>query len=349
MKKYLLILAGFTLVLFLLAVLPARLAGGGARLRSTAVATETTTLSSADDNPSNTPASDEYCTSYTMLDITSGKTVEISVRDYLIGAVCAEMPATFAPEALKAQAVAAHTYAERQHQLEQQNPTPELNGADFSNDSTRYQACFTENQARLYYGDSFELYYQKITDAVDAVLPYILTYDGDPIIAAFCSMSSGTTESAETVWGTQVAYLVPVESAADMEAPRYLDTKTFSAEQLRTALEETFPDITLGDDPTAWIVPGQRSDAGTVCSVTVGDMTCTGQTLRQALDLRSADFSFEWDGTNCCFTTKGYGHGVGMSQYGANAMAQDGGSWEEILAHYYPNTQLVQAAGLKST
>ncbi len=279
-----------------------------------------------------------------MLDITSGKTSEISVRDYLIGAVCAEMPATFESEALKAQAVAAHTYAERQHLLESENPTPELCGADFSNDSTLYQAYFSENQARLYYGDNFTVCYEKICNAVDEVLPYILEYDGTPIIAAFCSMSSGTTESAETVWGSPLEYLVPVESTADTHAPRYLETVTFTADQLSKILLEAYPQIQLGEDPASWIKEGERSASGTVLQVTAGDTEMSGQTFRQLLDLRSADFSITWQDDQFSIETKGYGHGVGMSQYGANAMAKEGASWQEILAHYYPNTQLVQGS-----
>ena len=254
-----------------------------------------------------------------MLDITSGKVEELSVRDYVIGAVCAEMPATFEPEALKAQAVAAHTYAERQHLLEQSHPTAELCGADFSNDSSQYQACFTENQARQYYGDNFEASYAKITAAVDEVLPYVLEYDGTPIIAAFCSMSAGTTESAETVWGSKVEYLVPVESEADTSAPRYLETASFTGEEFQAAVQDALPDAVWDTDMAKWVQVGACSQSGTVLEVTV--------------DVQDGKL---------VFTTKGYGHGVGMSQYGANAMAKDGADWQEILCHYYPAAQLVQ-------
>ena len=184
-------LGAFTAALFLFTVLPAQFT---ARSSGTAPpsATAPTSLSVPEDatDSASTGKAVQLCSSYRMLDITSGKVEEISVRDYVIGAVCAEMPATFAPEALKAQAVAAHTYAERQHLLEKSSPTAELCGADFSNDSSQYQACFTENQARQYYGDNFDSAYAKITQAVDEVLPYVLEYEGAPIIAAFCSMSA---------------------------------------------------------------------------------------------------------------------------------------------------------------
>ena len=161
MKKYLMILGGFTGILFLFTVIPSRFAAPASDTAEPPVATETATLpaETATSTTAEPAGRADLCESYQMLDITSGKVEELSVRDYVIGAVCAEMPATFEPEALKAQAVAAHTYAERQHLLEQSHPTAELCGADFSNDSSQYQACFTENQARQYYGDNFEASY----------------------------------------------------------------------------------------------------------------------------------------------------------------------------------------------
>ena len=332
MKRYLMMLSGFTGVLFLLTIVPARLTGqlSDGKAQPSA-ATKTTRLSTE-------AASADRTESYAMLDITSGKVTEISARDYIIGAVCAEMPATFEPEALKAQAVAAHTYAERQQLLEQQTPTPALCGADFSNDSSQYQAYFTENQARQYYGDSFEASYAKISDAVDAVLPYILEYDGAPIIAAFCSMSAGTTESAETVWGSKVEYLIPVESSADTTAPRYLETTELTKEAFQEAVSKEIPHVVWDENPEKWVQISSATESGTVCTAVIGGQECTGQEIRAMLGLRSAAFTVETDGETLVFTTRGYGHGVGMSQFGANAMAKDGADWQEILAHYYPNT-----------
>ena len=132
MKKYLMILGGFTGILFLFTVIPSRFAAPASDTAEPPVATETATLpaETATSTTAEPAGRADLCESYQMLDITSGKVEELSVRDYVIGAVCAEMPATFEPEALKAQAVAAHTYAERQHLLEQSHPTAELCGAD---------------------------------------------------------------------------------------------------------------------------------------------------------------------------------------------------------------------------
>ena len=344
MKKYLMILGGFTGILFLFTVIPSRFAAPDSDAAEPPVTTETATLpaETATSTTAEPAGRADLCESYQMLDITSGKVEELSVRDYVIGAVCAEMPATFEPEALKAQAVAAHTYAERQHLLEQSHPTAELCGADFSNDSSQYQACFTENQARQYYGDNFEASYAKITSAVDEVLPYVLEYDGAPIIAAFCSMSAGVTESAENIWGSKVEYLVPVESQADTSAPRYLETAQFTGDEFRAAVQSMLPGAVWEEDMAKWVQIGASSPSGTVLEVTVGGVSCTGQQLREALGLRSAVFSVEVQDGRLVFTTKGYGHGVGMSQFGANAMAKDGAGWQEILAHYYPAAELTE-------
>lgn len=280
---------------------------------------------------------------YKVLDIESGEVLEVSVRDYVIGAVCAEMPASFSEEALKAQAVAAHTYAERQRLREKASPSPELNGADFSNDTAVYQGFFTKEQTRERFGERFEESYSKISSAADEVLPYIITYDDTPIIAAFHSMSAGYTESAENVWGTPVDYLIEVDSRSDLTAPKFREEKEFSRDGLKNALESAFEGISLGDDASEWIQIKTTSDAGTVLSADIGGRAVTGNDIRAALELRSASFDVRIEGDNVIITTKGYGHGVGMSQYGANAMAEEGKSWRDIIAHYYPDCTICKA------
>lgn len=279
---------------------------------------------------------------YKVLDIESGEVLEVSVRDYVIGAVCAEMPASFCEEALKAQAVAAHTYAERQRLREQASPTEQLCGADFSNDTAVYQGFFTKEQAKQRLGDRFEESYAKIAAAADEVLPYIITYDDAPIIAAFHSMSAGFTESAENAWGSPVEYLVEVDSRTDLTAPKFREEKKFTRDELKAALEAAFGDISLGEDMSEWIKITTISDSGTVLTADAGGRTVTGNDIRLALELRSASFELRMDRDQAVITTKGYGHGVGMSQYGANAMAEQGRSWTEIIDHYYPNCTICE-------
>ena len=278
--------------------------------------------------------------SYRVLDSQTGEIREVPVRDYLIGAVGAEMPASFAPEALKAQTVACHTYAERIRRMHEAAPDPALGGADFSDDPNVYQAFFTEDALRRFYGSSFEESYARIAEAVDAVSDQILCYADEPIVAAFHAISSGETDSAENVWGNALPYLIPVSSDADRSAPQYAETVTFPAETVRRTLEAENPQCRLPEDPSEWFSEPECSPSGTVLRLTAGDQAWSGQQLRQMFALRSACFSVEYTDGVFRFETKGFGHDVGMSQYGADAMARQGSSYAEILAHYYPGTDL---------
>ena len=282
---------------------------------------------------------------YRVLDTATGKILLVPVREYVIGAVCAEMPASFEPEALKAQAVAAHTYAERQRSLARSVPDAAPEGADLSNDTSKYQGYLTNAEIRQAFGENYDEYYRRISSAADEVLPYVITYEDEPIIAAFHSMSSGRTESAENAWGAPVDYLVPVDSLSDTKAPKYEETVRISRDDLRDELEAAFEGIALGEDMTKWLTVAEISDSGTVLTVRAGDRTVTGNDIRTALGLRSADFDIAFDDEQAVITTRGFGHGVGMSQYGANAMASAGSTWREILAHYYPNCNIEEVSG----
>ena len=283
-------------------------------------------------------ASAENC--YRVLDISTGEVLNVPVREYLIGAVCAEMPATFETEALKAQTVAVHSYAERIRRRSQAFPDASLLGADFSNDSTKYQAYYTDSQLHQAYGDAYDTCYPKVAAAVDAVASELLCYEGEPIVAAFHAISTGKTEAAETVWGEPLAYLVSVDSAADVQAPQYQETVSFSQEELKNAFLQKHPEMQFSEEPSAWCTVLSVSDAGTVLQAQCGNQVLNGQQVREALGLRSACFAVEYADGVFRFTTKGYGHTVGMSQYGANVMAQNGSGYQEILAHYYPDTTL---------
>lgn len=277
-----------------------------------------------------------------VLDFTSGQILEIPMREYVIGAILAEMPPTYNTEALKAQAVAARTYAFRQREKQSLSPAPELMGADISNDSTKYQAYFTPAQAKDFYGSGYETYLAKAEEAADLTDRMILVYNGEPIVAAFHSMSGGRTESAETVWGEYVDYLIPVESKSDKDSPSYLEERIFSADELRKLTESKIPGADFSGDAESWFSIDETSFSGTVTKMTAGGKEITGMEFRNMLSLRSANFtlSYDSDKSTFCITTKGYGHGVGMSQYGANAMAEAGSSFEDILGHYYPGAVL---------
>ncbi len=297
--------------------------------------------------PEETPPAEEISAADTLkvLDFTSGQVYEISMRDYVAGAILAEMPASYHEEALKAQAVAARTYAVRQREKQRISPNPELLGADISNDSTKYQAYFTPEQAKAFYGDSYELCLAKAEAAADSTDGIVLIWEGEPIVAAFHSTSGGRTESAETVWGSAVEYLVPVESAEDTSSPTYLDEQVFTEKELRARLEAELDSADLGSDPEKWLSIDERSASGTVTKMTAGGAELTGTDFRRIFSLRSANFTVEYSSGQFTITTKGNGHGVGMSQYGANAMANSGASYEEILLHYYTGAELSHYSG----
>lgn len=268
----------------------------------------------------------------------TGTAEEIPVKDYLIGAVGAEMPPSFHPEALKAQTVAAHTYADYFRRQQAVHPDPALHGAELSDDSAHCQAYLPPALLRERYGDAA---YAAVEAAVDAASGLLLCCGGEPALTVYHACSSGRTESAEHVWGTAVPYLIPVGSAWDQNAPQYAAAVTFSAAEVQAALQNAGLSPALPENPAQWFTEPVCSESGTVLHIRCGDTVLTGQRLRGLLGLRSACFSVSCADGVFTFRTKGAGHGAGMSQYGADAMAKQGYGFADILQHYYPGTALL--------
>ena len=265
----------------------------------------------------------------------SGRDLALPMRDYLIGAVAAEMPVSWPDEALKAQAVACHSYILycRDHSADPAGPWLTV-------DPARRQGCLTDPVLRSYWGTAYEANYARLSALVDQVAGAVLYYDGAPAGASYFAISNGQTEASENVWGAALPYLRAVDSSSDRTAQDYEVTVTLSAEQVSGALASSLGISTEGIDPAAWFGTASYTPSGYVASLPVCGQTVTGANLRSALGLRSACFSIQWDGGAFAFTTRGYGHGVGLSQWGAKAMAEQGKSWIEILAHYFPGTSL---------
>lgn len=274
--------------------------------------------------------------SFKLLRATTGEVVELSAADYIKGVVSAEIPMDYELEAVKAQAVAAHTYALRM-KAQNKGEDASLKGADFSDDPSKYQAYVSREEFNKMYGDKAEEYWKKCSDAVDAVIGKVMLYEDQPIAAAFHSTSAGKTESAKVVWGGDYAYLVPVDSAADQNAPSYLSEKTMTYDQVTAALKRSYPEIAFDGDKAGMFAVKSTSDSGTITEMQAGSMTLSGVQLRAALQLSSANFTVQYaaDKDSYTFTTRGLGHGVGMSQYGANQMAKAGNTFDAILTHYY--------------
>ncbi len=268
---------------------------------------------------------------------------QLSPLAYICGVTAAEMPITFHPEALKAQAVAAHSYALRQMGLQLSHPDPALKGAVISTDPAHFQAYYSEEERKALWGNNFDEYEKKLTEAVSAVIGDILVYEEQPAAAAFHAISSGKTESAKDIWGREIPYLISADSPEDVQNPRMCSEVTLTSQEVSLALSASIDDLSLPPDPKNWFSDAVRTAGGSIKTMQVGAHTLTGEQLRSILGLASANFEPSFDGKNFHFQVKGRGHGVGMSQCGADAMAQAGADWQEILTRYYPGTSLRKA------
>lgn len=267
------------------------------------------------------------------LRVLDGDTVlEMDLGEYLLGVVRAEMPASFHPEALRAQAVAARTYT----LYKLQTGGNHGDTAHICTDHTCCQAYLSEERARANWGEDADACEKKIEDAVAATDGQVILYGGVPILAVFHSSSAGLTRAAGEVWLNDLPYLQAVSSPEPSEnVPNYYSRVEFSQQELRQKLLSAFPEADLSGSPADWLRDPQADSAGSVSTLSVGGVTAKGSALRSALGLRSACFTWEVQGETLVFFVTGYGHGVGMSQYGANAMAAEGADYREILTHYY--------------
>ena len=256
------------------------------------------------------------------------KVVEMELNEYLTGVVLAEMPVSFEPEAQKAQAVVARTYTMRAYRRGGKH-----DGAAVCTDSTCCQAYISP--AEYLESGGTQSGVDRIRGAVEATDGQVLTYGGELIEATYFSCSGGVTEDAAAVWGADYPYLQSVESPGEEGAAHYSDTVRFTAAQFEAALGRG-----LGGSPTSWFGVTTYTTGGGVASMEIGGQVYKGTKLRSLLGLRSTAFTVAADSKGVTITTKGFGHRVGMSQYGADAMAVLGSSYEEILAHYYRGTTL---------
>lgn len=273
-----------------------------------------------------------------LLRVLNGDTVEeMDLGNYLVGVVRAEMPASFQPEALKAQAVAARTYT--LYKLHNGGNHGET--ADICTSPACCQAYISEERARENWGRNADQNEKKIEEAVKSTDGQILSYGGQPILAVFHASSAGQTRAAGDVWMNDVPYLQSVSSPEPGDRiPNYHSRKEFTAEEFRTKILAAKPQADLSGPISGWLKNPMTDQAGSVETVSVGGISVKGSTLREILGLRSACFTWEAQGDKLVFFVTGHGHGVGMSQYGADQMAEDGRDYREILAHYYPGTTL---------
>ena len=296
-----------------------------------------TPVGSPSASPVPTPAPGEWDSAHTLRVLQKDGTVEeLTLSDYLWRVAAAEMPASFEVEALRAQAVCARTYS----LWKQAAGSHQANGADVCTDPSCCQAYITPENAAQKWEDAASAYTAKIAGAVADTDGYVLTYEGALIQAVFFSSANGSTAGAEEVWGSSLPYLTPVDSPEGDEVPNYRTAVTLTAEEVRALVQGAGLGCDLSGAASTWFQNLKRTASGRVASVELGGAELSGGAARGLFSLRSASFDVaEADGV-FTFSVTGYGHGVGMSQYGANTLAGEGSGWREILVHYYTGTEI---------
>lgn len=259
------------------------------------------------------------------------QTVTLPLEEYIVGVVASEMPRDFEKEALKAQALAARTYIVNQMLKEEKS---ELPGGALVTDTIQHQVYKDDAELRRIFKDDYNWAIKKIREAVSETSGEIITYNDSPIDASFFSTSNGYTENPEEIWLMPLPYLKSVESPWDLKSPKFVGQKVFTVSEFEQKLG-----VKLPDDSTIGKVT-KRTAGKRVGAVEINGKTIKGKDIRDTLGLKSTDFTWERKGNKIIINTKGNGHGVGMSQYGANGMAAEGKSYKDIIAHYYQGVEV---------
>lgn len=268
----------------------------------------------------------------------NSKTQEITMFEYVCGSVAAEMPLAYNEEALKAQAVACYTNA-----IRAKSSSSDSQG-DISDDTRVHQGYIDENQRREKWGKDFDKYESKLKKVVKSVENQALYYNGELCVAAFHAISCGKTETAQNIWSSAVPYLVSVESEGDKLSPQYASTVIFEKTDFIAYAAKLYPDAKKLSSIENALTVTKKSPSGTVLEATLVGKTFTGEEIRKAFSLRSPVFNVKATADTVTFNVSGYGHGVGMSQYGSDYLARQGMDYKEILLHYYSGAELKSTA-----
>lgn len=289
---------------------------------------EVTNPTAEEQQPQETVTNTGYDAQQILLIANGSGVLRLSLQEYLTGVVLAEMGPAFSQEALKAQAVVARTYTLRRAERGGRHQ-----GATVCTDSSCCQA-YKSPEAYLKAGGT-QAGLNKVQQAVDSTDGLVLRYKGTLIDATYFSCSGGSTEDAVAVWGSDVPYLQATDSPGEEDAPRYSDKVEFTAKEFQKALGRS-----LSGKPSTWFSKASYTAGGGVDKIKIGGQEYTGKQLRTLLKLRSTAFTVYTEGSNIILETRGYGHRVGMSQYGAEAMAEKGEDYKAILYHYYQGVVL---------
>lgn len=332
MKKILIYLLSFILICF---VIPAILT----RRTVNTISQENTNIENQQSQQDKENEQNYQYSKYgtiTLLHKKTGNTEQVNIDDYLCNVVSAEMPADFEIEALKAQAIVARTYTiykilNKKHE-----------NADICDDSTCCQAWISKEDRLARWEESKrENNWQKINDCVNSTKGKIITYNNQPINAFFHSNSGGVTEIPVNVWGgTGYPYLQSVETSGEDAYNQYASEVTFTQEELINKLKQKYSDISIDFSNENEIKILEYTESTRVKTVKFGNHEISGVEARTLLGLKSTNFEITKDGDNIKFSVKGYGHGVGMSQTGADSMAKQGSTAEDIIKHFYAGVEI---------
>ncbi|MDS1029700.1 stage II sporulation protein D [Bacillota bacterium LX-D] len=279
-----------------------------------------------------------------MFNVTTKKVQTLPLEKYLVGVLAAEMPASFEPEALKAQAVAARTYAVKKVELSKQSINEKHPTAQVCTDPTHCQAWLSEKEMKKKWGVvKYTLYSQKIAQAVRLTQGIVAVYQGRLIDPVYHSTGVGQTENSGDIWQVDVPYLKSVSSPGDKNSPKYKTSLTLTLHQIDKALGsnlQAVPAATINQGRSKGLKVIARTGTGRIKTISVGGKIFKGEEFRRLLGLNSAKFTWQARGDQITFHVTGYGHGVGMSQYGANGLAKQGKNYKQILQHYYKGIEL---------
>ncbi len=262
----------------------------------------------------------------------------VTAEEYIVGCLSAQIPIDYEQEALNAQAAAAATYALRLIQDFSESGEEIPLGADLSDDASVCQPYYTPEKRLAEYGEDYEKYREKLETAALFGINTIMTYESEPIYSVYHSVSAGRTADAEYIWNREIPYLVPVESSADIGYIHYECKNEMTADKVRKLFVEYDSGIEVPADFSKWFSEFNASESGYVISTRIGSRVFSGGDIWRILGLRSSAFTVEYKNGIFTFVTRGYGHGAGLSQYGANDMAKKGATAREILLHYYGET-----------
>lgn len=272
----------------------------------------------------------------TVMDKNSSRLLEIPLKDYLIGAAACEMPALYSEEAIKAQMIAIHSYylycQQHPEWLENGYITVDVNNLKGYADSARLMEFWQMD----YYN-----YYEKFEKCARRVLDCVATYNGQPALTSYYAVSCGKTADCKDVWGQQLPYLVSVDSRQDRVSDSYMKVTEFPKDNMYSLLRIKYPNIDLDETrPEKWFGDVIYTQSGYASFVTVGSDLVPANQIRDIMGLPSTCMMIFYEDEVFSIATKGYGHGVGLSQFGANSMASEGKNYEEIIKHYFPGVKV---------